>query len=83
MPDEQRIKARTSRAATLTLLISLAALLACLAAALFFLPLMGFIGIAIVAGGALFSLAFGMHYLIWGWWLPRLLRDESADDERS
>lgn len=80
IPSEK--KPRVAYVATLSLLISLGGLLACAAAALFFLPLMGFIGIAMLAGVALFSLVFGVHYVLWGWWLPKLIERDREDSDR-
>jgi hypothetical protein len=80
-----RNSSRFSRVAGVTLLVSLAALVVCVCVALFFLPLMGLIGISIVIGAAAFSLVIGLHYLLWGWWLARALReptDESAESRQ-
>lgn len=42
------------------------------------MPLMGFGPLLIVGGLAGFA---AFHYVVWGWWLGRLLRDEATDDE--
>jgi len=73
--------ARVSRVATTTLVISFGLLLACLAAVIFVLPLMGFLGIAMLIGGALFSVVVAGHYLLWGWWIRRVLDEESTRRE--
>jgi len=82
MPDRS---ARVSRFAATTLIITFGLLLACLAAVLFVLPLMGFLGIAMLIGGALFSVVVAGHYLLWGWWIRRILDEQPAgrDDEES
>jgi multisubunit Na+/H+ antiporter MnhG subunit len=80
MPSPNRPE-RVSRVATATLVVSFGLLLVCLAAVIFVLPLMGFLGIAMLIGGALFSVVVAGHYLLWGWWIRRILdeeRDESA-----
>lgn len=47
--------------------------------ALFFLTL-GVIGPVVVVGMAIFG--FGLlQYVMWGWWVSGILRDEQADDE--
>lgn len=39
----------------------------------------GFIGRAFVVGGMLFVAITAFHYFVWGWWLPRVLRDEQEE----
>jgi len=78
MPERSQ---RVSRVAAITLIISFGLLLACLAAVIFVLPLMGFLGIAMLVGGALFSVVVAGHYLLWGWWIRRILEDERARDD--
>ncbi|MBI84502.1 MAG: hypothetical protein CMJ81_15010 [Planctomycetaceae bacterium] len=46
---------------------------------LIFLTL-GSFGLILLAAGGLF-LAAGLHYLAWGWWLGRVIREEEADEE--
>jgi hypothetical protein len=43
-------------------------------AGLFFLTL-GWIGPVILLGAGVFALA-AFHYLVWGWWLSKIIRDE-------
>jgi len=40
----------------------------------------GFIGPVFVFGGLLFFGVVGFHYLVWGYWLSRILRDEASDE---
>jgi len=48
---------------------------------LFFLTL-GSFGPVIVIGGIIFLL-IGCHYIVWGWWLGKIIRDEERGlDER-
>ena len=47
---------------------------------LFFLTL-GAVGPIVVIAGGVFALA-AFHYVVWGWWLSRLIR-EDAEDEQS
>jgi hypothetical protein len=48
--------------------------------ALFFLT-SGFFGLVIVMGGAIFAFA-AVHYVLWGWWLSKMIRDEvDAEDQ--
>lgn len=37
----------------------------------------GFLGLVLVVGGGVFALA-AVHYLVWGWWLSKMLYDEEA-----
>lgn len=46
----------------------------------FLLVLPGFIGMAIVAGALLMFGMIGFHYIVWGRWMTRVLRDEVIDD---
>lgn len=46
---------------------------------LFFLTL-GAIGPMVIIGGGVFALA-AFHYIVWGWWLGRLIRDEADEKE--
>tara|TARA_B100000809_G_scaffold265173_1_gene323175 strand:+ start:1211 stop:1330 length:120 start_codon:yes stop_codon:yes gene_type:complete len=34
----------------------------------------------LLAAGGLFLVA-GLHYLVWGWWLGRVIREEESDEE--
>jgi len=44
---------------------------------------LGYIGPVIAIGAGIFSLA-ALHYLVWGWWLSRYIRDaEGAPDENA
>ena len=47
---------------------------------LFFLTL-GAVGPMVVIAGGVFALA-AFHYLVWGWWLSRYIRDEVAEEDR-
>jgi drug/metabolite transporter superfamily protein YnfA len=46
---------------------------------LIFLTL-GSFGLILLAAGGLFLVA-GLHYLVWGWWLGRVIREEESDEE--
>ncbi len=42
----------------------------------------GKLGPAIVLGGGLFTLMVGLHYLIWGYWIQRVIQqDQESQDE--
>jgi protein-S-isoprenylcysteine O-methyltransferase Ste14 len=47
---------------------------------LFFLTLGGF-GWVMVAGGCVFAFA-AFHYLVWGWWLGRVIREDVEAEDR-
>ena len=55
-----------------------ATLLMLVCVVLFFLTI-GFFGSVLVVMALLFGFA-GIHYVIWGWWLSRIVRDEDHDD---
>jgi len=57
-----------------------AALMMLLFGAAFLLLLPGRIGFALVFGGLLFAGMIGFHYLVWGRWLGKILR-QAAEDE--
>ncbi len=58
--------------------IALAAVLAIMVlVALSFLT-MGFFALVVIIGGVVFGVA-ALHYLVWGWWLSDLLKDEAAE----
>jgi len=40
----------------------------------------GFIGQVIVFGGIIFFGIVGLHYLIWGRWISRILEEEQAEE---
>jgi hypothetical protein len=40
----------------------------------------GFFGSILVMAGGLFGFA-ALHYVVWGWWLSKLIRDEVAAEE--
>ena len=43
----------------------------------------GFFGSILVMAGGLFGFA-ALHYLVWGWWLSKFIRDEvAAEDEEA
>jgi Flp pilus assembly protein TadB len=46
---------------------------------LFFLTL-GAVGPMLLIAGGVFLLA-ALHYLVWGWWLSRLIRQDTSDEE--
>ena len=56
------------------------ALLACCMFAAFLMILPGFIGPVIVIGTAVFLGIFGLHYLLWGRWLGRIIEEEQAEE---
>src|SRR5580704_16864720 len=39
----------------------------------------GFLALVLVVGGGVFALA-ALHYLVWGWWLSKMLYEEEAAD---
>ena len=41
---------------------------------------LGSFGLILLAAGSLFLVA-GLHYLVWGWWLGRVIREEESDEE--
>jgi len=45
-------------------------------ALIFLMPLIGYIGIAIVIGSVTFFGIGCFHYFVWGRWLDRILREE-------
>lgn len=49
-------------------------------AVLFFLTL-GAVGPMLLIGGGVFALA-AFHYIVWGWWLSKLIRDEVEEEQR-
>ncbi len=57
-----------------------AALMMLMFGAGFLLLLPGRIGVAIVVGGLIFSSIIGFHYVVWGRWLGKVLREE-ADEQ--
>ncbi|MCA9122508.1 MAG: hypothetical protein H6822_15115 [Planctomycetaceae bacterium] len=42
----------------------------------------GAIGPAIVFGGVMFFGMIGFHYVVWGRWMTRVLREEAAREEQ-
>ena len=40
----------------------------------------GFFGSILVMAGGLFAFA-ALHYVVWGWWLSKFIRDEVAAEE--
>lgn len=42
----------------------------------------GAIGSAIVLGSLLFAGMIGFHYVVWGRWMTRVLREEALKDEQ-
>lgn len=62
---------------------TLLALVGVIAASLFIIALVAMVaphvlGIFLVLG--LFGGAVAFHYLAWGWWLPRLLREKEPEE---
>lgn len=55
-------------------------LLVVVCAVLFFLTLGGF-AIVVIVGTLAFSMA-ALHYLVWGWWLGKMIRDDVEAEER-
>jgi len=49
-------------------------------AVLFFLTL-GSFGLVIAIGGGIFLL-IGFHYVVWGWWLGKVIHSEERENER-
>jgi hypothetical protein len=75
MSDEKPRVWHSLLAAALTIGLVVIALVA-----LYVLSL-GMIGPAVIIGGGLF-LMFGLHYLVWGWWLgPAIQREVEAEEE--
>lgn len=76
MPAPEQLPARGS---WLSVLMALAA------AAIIFVGLFmltgGAIAAPLVAGFAIFAVVT-FHYLVWGWWLSKLIRHEAEADER-
>jgi hypothetical protein len=60
------------------MLASLLAAVVCIV--LFFLTLGGF-GMVLAIGGGVFAF-IGLHYVVWGWWLSRMIREEVEQEER-
>lgn len=60
--------------------ITLAALLGFLVLVVLTLLTGGAFGFLAAVGAVVFCLAL-LHYLIWGWWLSKLIRREVEDDE--
>ncbi len=60
---------------------TVAAVMMILLGAGFLLLLPGRIGVAMVVGGLFFSGLFGFHYLVWGRWLGKVLREAEEDEE--
>lgn len=60
------------------LLASILAIIVC--TVLFFLTLGGFI-VVIVIGGAIFVVG-AMHYVLWGWWLGRVIKEDVDAEEK-
>lgn len=46
---------------------------------LLFLTL-GYFGPVVLLAAGIFAFAL-LHYLVWGWWLARAVRDEAAEDD--
>lgn len=46
----------------------------------FLLILPGFIGQAILIGGLFLFVMTGFHYIVWGRWLTRVLREEALEE---
>ncbi len=42
----------------------------------------GFIGPVVVFGGVMFFGMIGFHYVVWGRWMTRVLREEARKEER-
>lgn len=40
----------------------------------------GLIGLAFILGGALFFGVICLHYVVWGRWMDRILRDEQREE---
>lgn len=59
------------------------ALLACGVAAgmLVVLPLLGYIGLAILVVGLMFCGIVGLHYIVWGKWLNQIVQQEQAEEQ--
>lgn len=43
----------------------------------------GFIGPVVVFGGVMFFGMIGFHYVVWGRWMTRVLREEALKDEQN
>lgn len=55
--------------------------LAFLVFAVLFMLSGGAVAPAVVAAGAIFGVA-ALHYVIWGWWLSGIIRQQVEDEER-
>ena len=78
-PELRRPDLPPPRRSVLSILLAFV-LLGLASAVLFFLTL-GSFGQVIVIGGIIL-LVIGFHYLVWGWWLGRVIREEESDEEK-
>lgn len=77
-PEAEHQESAPRRGSYLSLL--LAAMLAlAVFLGLFFLTL-GAVGPMVVIGGGVFALA-AFHYVVWGWWLGRVIRADAEEDD--
>ena len=60
--------------------IVLAFVLLGVASAVLFLLTLGSFGQVIAIGGMI-MLVIGFHYVVWGWWLGKIIRDEERDSD--
>lgn len=75
-PNPRR-DAPPSKLASLGTVLALVTLLTLLIATILVLPLLGFIGMAVLLGAVVFGGVALVHYLVWGRWIARIIeRDE-------
>lgn len=80
LPSRPPIDTAPARSSFLPIVLALGVLgLVCVG--LFFLT-GGFFGIVLIIGGGVFALA-AVHYLVWGWWLSGIIREDVAAEEQS
>ncbi len=74
-PSVSQPSARTSWLSIMAVffLALLASILLCFLTMWFFLPVL-------VIGGIVVFLLTGFHYLVWGWWIGRILETEAEDE---
>jgi hypothetical protein len=72
-PDEEEVRQRPYLSIVLALLLAAAVFVG-----LFFLTL-GAVGPMLLIAGGVFALV-AVNYLVWGWWLGRLIREDADDD---
>jgi hypothetical protein len=74
LDEEQPIPQRPYLSIVLAFLLAAAVFIG-----LFFLTL-GAVGPMLLIAGGVFLFA-ALHYLVWGWWLSRMIREEASEEE--